>query len=256
MLQDTGLDIIDKLTIASAAISIYKNNFMRTTQIPIIQGKCEQALRESYRGGVVHVYKPKITEGEEAYMYDINSLYPASMLYDMPIGTPLYIAKPQLKDFYGFAKARITTPREMKIPFLPTRLKTGEMVVPLGDFGGWYYSEELKYAEQLGYTIDLEVGYQFTRGKSIFKDYVTKFYELKRKATNPVQKTIAKLLLNSLYGRFGMRADPTRAEILTKSEFNHISQNHQIKSYSEIMPDRFLVQYDIHPDYESSEDYF
>jgi len=86
---------------------------------------------------------------------------------------------------------------------LLTKIK-GRTIAPIGTRSGWYFSQELKYAKKIGYQIKIHKGYFYTRDM-IFKDYVLALYEMKANVdkTNP-KYLLAKLLLNSLYGRFGM----------------------------------------------------
>lgn len=78
---------------------------------------------------------------------------------------------------------------------------------PVGSWSGWYFSEEIRHAVTLGYKCQFKWGYSFTRTPGLFQDYVNSLYQLKTSATNPVDKAISKLLLNSLYGRWGMQLD-------------------------------------------------
>lgn len=56
----------------------------------------------------------------------------------------------------------------------------------------------------------------FNKGKP-FDKYINKFYEIKS-ASDPIKKIIAKLLLNSLYGRMGMSEKLYKSSILTNEE--------------------------------------
>jgi hypothetical protein len=56
----------------------------------------------------------------------VNSLYPYSMLSEMPAGKPrcknnlgLKKSKNELKDMFGFIKAFVICPTDMHKPFLP-----------------------------------------------------------------------------------------------------------------------------------------
>jgi len=50
------------------------------------------------------------------------------------------------------------------------------MITPLGSFSGWYYSEELKKARDLGYNIQAIIGYTYSKKAPIFKNFINKFY--------------------------------------------------------------------------------
>ena len=64
-----------------------------------------------------------------------------------------------------------------------------------------------------GYTFEIIKGYQFEKG-DLFSKFVTTLYEMRQEHPkgHPLN-SIAKLMLNSLYGKFGMRNESTRADI-------------------------------------------
>ncbi|KAI5677406.1 hypothetical protein M9H77_08356 [Catharanthus roseus] len=57
-----------------------------------------------------------------------------------------------LNSLFGFIEAYVQCPTTIKRPFLPFRQKDGTLIFPTGEFVGVYYSEEFKYARDLGYT--------------------------------------------------------------------------------------------------------
>lgn len=81
-------------------------------------------IRNSYLGGGTDYYKAK---GENLYYYDVNSLYPYAMLNDMPLNIIKKYKKgsimPELKEFFGFARAEIELPINANIinPLLPMK---------------------------------------------------------------------------------------------------------------------------------------
>lgn len=66
------------------------------------------------------------------------------------------------------------------------------------------FSEEMDNAVKLGYKFEILWGYKFEKA-NIFKEYVDTLYQMRLDypKSNPLN-LIAKLLMNSLYGRFGM----------------------------------------------------
>jgi hypothetical protein len=72
----------------------------------------------------------------------------------------------------------------------------------------------LKY----GYTFKVLNGYKFNQG-DIFSKYVSVLYNLRLTYTkdNPMN-LIAKLLMNSLYGKFGMKTDITEVLVINKTD--------------------------------------
>ncbi|KAL8517376.1 hypothetical protein ACS0TY_015565 [Phlomoides rotata] len=111
----------------------------------------------------------------------------------------------------------------MNKPFLPYRGKDGILIFPTGEFVGVYYSEELKYAKKLGYQVLPISGYLFQERESPFKGYVSSLYASRlqaKKEGNDVMSFVYKILMNSLYGRFGINPQSTKTEICDSTRYN------------------------------------
>ena len=229
--KEFQVNIHKVLTLPSLAMIIYKTHFMPKDSIyQIVNPKVESAIRESYTGGAVDVYIPhnRITSFfskvgamfKRLYYYDVNSLYPAMMAFmDMPIGKPIAfegnirLVEPKA---FGFFYCKITSPDNLEHPILQRRIKTESgmrTIAGLGSWEGWIFSEEMDNAVQYGYTFEILNGYQFDKG-NLFKEYVTKMYTLRTEyPKGHPMNLIAKLLMNSLYGKFGMKLNTTRVEM-------------------------------------------
>ena len=74
----------------------------------------------------------------------------------------------------------------------------------LGTFEMMLFSAEMDNAIKFGYSFEILWGYTFDKG-NIFHDYVSILYEMRKTySKKDPMNLIAKLLLNSLYGKFGM----------------------------------------------------
>jgi hypothetical protein len=98
-------------------------------------------------------------------------------------------------------------------PILQRRIKTSEglrTIAGLGTWEGWICSSEMDNAVKYGYSFKILHGYQFEQG-DLFSGYVNKMYNLRLTypKSDPMNQ-IAKLLQNSLYGKFGMRTEITK----------------------------------------------
>jgi hypothetical protein len=82
-----------------------------------------------------------------------------------------------------------------------------------------------------GYKIDILYGYKFERGSHIFTDLVHKYYNIKQQAKSlgEYSKYItAKLIMNSLFGRFGMKPIKNIVKIVGKDESDKIHLHHNV----------------------------
>lgn len=211
------LDILKYPTLSSLAFAIFRSKFLKDAKILIIEGDLFNDIKEGYTGGAVDVYKPFSEKGKKIYRYDVNSLYPYVMQsFKMPVNNPIYFEGDisligpgsgynLINKLFGFFE--VETPHNMKIPLLQTRLKTkngDRTIAPLGTWRGTYFSEELFNALKYGYKFKILRGYLFEEA-NIFSEYVDYLYKLKvNSLKDSPDYIISKLLLNTLYGRFGM----------------------------------------------------
>jgi hypothetical protein len=197
-------------TIPSLAFAIYRSKYLPKDTIPIIKGKIKSDIQLGYTGGSTDMFIPKNINGNKIYAYDVNSLYPYVMLNNnFPVGDPVYFEKLKNRDLkdnldlFGHFYVKIKTPEDLKHPILQLHYNN-RTVSPLGSFSGWFFSEELKNALKFGYDIEIIKGYLFEK-HNLFKDFVTDLYNLRTSypKSHPMNY-IAKIIMNSLYGRFGM----------------------------------------------------
>jgi hypothetical protein len=208
-------------TLPSLAFGIFRAHYLKSDTIPLINGQMYHDIRSGYTGGHTDVYKPY---GENISRYDVNSLYPYVMAkFPSPIGTPTYF-EGDITNFeenpFGFFEVEVTSPAKMERPLLQTRVKTKggyRTMAPLGSWVDMIFSEEMKEYQKYGYSFKVIRGYLFDKG-FIFSDYVNDLYKIKEshKKDEPMY-LISKLLMNSLYGRFGMTPNLVEHSILENS---------------------------------------
>jgi len=114
---------------------------------------------------------------------------------------------------------------------------------PRGNFRRLIFYEEIKYALKYGYTINIEYCYQLKRGVNLFKEYIEDHYQIKASTSDPVQKATAKLFLNYLYGRFGMKEIDNKMEIVTKEQVDILDKNKNISIISELNNNNYLIRH-------------
>lgn len=161
--KDYNISIMEGNTISSLAMKLYLNQFYNDNTPSINKHSMYTDIKQGYYGGITEVYIPY---GENLFYYDVNSLYPFAALNDMPglncSKINFHNSTSYLKDLFGFFYCKIESPSDLYLGLLPIRNKSGIMM-PIGTWEGWYFSEELKFAEENGYKITVYKGYNFNR---------------------------------------------------------------------------------------------
>ena len=169
---------------------------------------------------------------------------------DLPVGNPKYFEgdiylmdnKP-----FGFFEVEVEAPNNLEHPILLFRSKNNNFknrtIAPLGKWKGVYFSEEIENAKKYGYKFKVLRGYTFDR-KIIFSDYVNKFFSLKSNSDkNDPMFTIAKLFLNSLYGKFGMSPYKEKHAIIDNNELYKYVDEFVVKSTLDLKNNKQLISY-------------
>lgn len=235
LLEELGGEMA--LTAPSAALKLFQRQFLKekiarnvhdpTCKDVYCAGCAHEWIRRSYKGGRV---EPFVIGGrhEGLYYYDINSSYPAAMLYPMPTGVFTVIHDPKMPwehyvdatetgEWVGFASAVVTIPEDCHIPPLPVHHpKTGKLVFPVGTFSGVWDLEELKLLRLVpGARVAGLLKVVMYPATAAFQTMVRTLYRFRDKSRKDFDEGLAalvKLILNALYGKFGQR--PENVEIL------------------------------------------
>jgi len=238
-----NLNMMDNLTLPSLAKDIFTTNYYdQNDQIKVIKGKLEDQIRTSYLGGMIHVLNSK--EINQGYHYDMNSQYPNAMLKDMPTGNPVLTSEKDLNKLFGFTYGTIYPPSEeqLRVPLIRQRLED-EVIYPRKPFKAMIFTELIKEAIKYGYKFDVEFSYNFDRTPDVFKKYVLELYQDKQNATDVATRNISKLLLNSLYGKFGMKEIDSVIKIMPNYEAAQISNSYHVDYIHLLNSDCSLVKY-------------
>lgn len=216
---DQGLT---KSTIASDALNYYKTtvpSFRKT--FPELNKEADSLVRAAYRGGFTYVNpKYKDVECGEGVSIDVNSLYPWVLRTKLlPYGHGIYFEGEYQPDvFYPLYVQTIKCKFKIKPDKIPTiQIKNSLSFIPNE------YLEDSKDREVILTltNVDLELfkehydidgikyieGMKFKGMRGNFDNYVDHWTAIKIKAGkegNRGLRAIAKLCLNSLYGKFGL----------------------------------------------------
>ena len=241
------IDPLRCLTLPQLSLKIFRNIFYKPLEdkekITILRGALHNFIADSYFGGFTMVYEPFVNFG---YFYDFNSMYSFVMKKWMPTGHPkIYDIKRGLDNLFGFAKVKIIAP-DIYYPLLPIRTKNG-LMYGSGSWIGVYFSEELKAAVQLGYKIVLIEAIEFEKSKP-FDAFVNCFFDMKKNSLDKIERLIAKLISNALYGKTAQKPITRLTKIISDNqEILNIHIKYTNVSTTLIMDDKYLVEYDINP---------
>jgi len=213
-----------KLTVGSDALTEFKTIMgkrMFDKMFPVLPEVMDQEIRAALRGGWTYS-DPRFrgTVVGPGATYDVNSLYP-SVMYDrvLPYGEPIYApGLPVADPHYPLFIVSVT---------FTAKLKPGHVaciqVKGTSHFLATEYQTEINEPVTLSCTnIDLELwaehydltilsyngGWRFHGVSGLFCDYIDKWMEVKSTNTGALRE-LAKLMLNSLFGKFGTNPNVT-----------------------------------------------
>lgn len=216
---------MNKMTTASNALNEYKNiigknYFKHWYPVPAY----DKDIRQSYKGGFTYL-NPKYKEKEvkNGIVFDVNSLYPSVMYYDLlPYGNGIwYEGKYEADELYPLYVQMISCSFKVKKDHIPTiqlkknlRFLPTEYITSSDDDIVTMCLTSVDLALFLDhydvYNLEYLSGWKFKGATGLFKDYIDKWSANKIQAKidgNGGLYTLSKLMLNSLYGKFGSRPD-------------------------------------------------
>jgi len=224
-------------TKGSTAMSAY---LLRHYNVPIYIHNNKEAIeieRESYRGGRVECFYIGEPKCGPYYVVDVNSLYPYVMReYEYPTQyvkqvydcTPLEVTE-YLKRYAIVGRCIIDT----KEPVYA--IKSKRTTFPIGRMKAALCTPEIEYACNANHLVTLVHGVLYEKA-NIFRSFVSYFYDMRKRFKaegNKEYQEFCKYLMNTLYGKFGQKAEtwrkigecpnePDRVEFIIDAQANGI----------------------------------
>lgn len=169
----------------------------------------EPFIRTAYYGGLVFLTDTKLITGGRTY--DLNSSYPDAMRkWPFPMGNAIR-TRTYKKGILGIYDVTVRTPENLIVPILPARVGNGKIksiVWPKGEFRTCVTSVELHFAMRHGYEIlKVHEGVVWHKECRPFFEFVETNKKLRLDNSGTALETVAKLMQNSLYGKFGSRRE-------------------------------------------------
>lgn len=213
---------LDRMTMAGNAVASYRQivgpaAFERWFPEP----QYDADVRQAYRGGFV--YCAPQYQGREVgrgIVLDVNSLYPwAYATQPLPYGEPKFFeGRYQPDNLYTLYVQMFRCSFEIKPRHIPTIQLKGSLGFMPTEYVTSSHGEEvllclssvdlqLFFDHYNVYNVEWFSGWKFKASTVLFTDYADKWFALKALATregNKPLRQIAKLMLNSIYGRFSI----------------------------------------------------
>lgn len=236
-------------TVASQALNAYRHRFMSSKISIHTSTKAIRIERASYRGGRNECFRIGEYHGGDFYLLDVNAMYPYVMSQNLfprnliSTGKSLTPDKAAelLVDYSLIAECLIQTDE----PCYGVKVK-GKLLFPVGEFPATLTTSEILRGVSKGHIKRID-NFALYEPDGLFVNYVNFFYEHRMEFEHQNSMAYAylcKLMLNSLYGKFGQRAedweyvttDPTRDydwwqeyDMQKKKVFTYRCINHRVE---------------------------
>ena len=197
------------ISIPQCALRAFRHRFMKKKIVIHRDPRATQLEQKAYFGGRCECFYIGEVSGEKLYKLDVNSMYPYVMKhFKYPIKLRGIIENPTLKylrklimQYCLICEVEVNTD-ENTYPY-----RANKLIFPLGQFTTYLSTPELIYALANNHVVKVSKCAVYDCDY-IFADYVDYFYKLKQRAeaeNDQLTRAFAKLMLNSLYGKFGQQ---------------------------------------------------
>jgi hypothetical protein len=242
-----------KLTLSSLSMYLFRNKYL---PVDISFSETVDEFYDSYYGGRTEAFRiGKV----QASVYDINSMYPYVMVNcQFPDIKHLHKeTKVEVKYLLwllnykeGLAKVTVRH-KDSYFGYLPVRMKVNnneKLVFPVGTFETTVNFNELRFALEAGIIEILKVDKVVYANPidSPFIEFINDTYKKRQETDSQLKKTIYKLVMNSLYGRFAMRLKMTTSyydyipvNIIT--ELQEADKEYDLKIFNKDRSDCYLI---------------
>jgi len=193
-----------KATVASCALTLFLRKYLKRKVKT--RKDHNELLREAYVASRVEVFRRR---GKDLYQWDINSSFPASMTKPCPGEYQKTTKRPPEGHDLFFADVTFDVPHcpdgcdlpKLFFPPLPLK-RDGKVYFPTGKWRAWVSGPDFRLAEELGCVSRVHSIMVYDERDDL-AGYVHDIYARRVAATDEYMKEVLKILLNSLYGKWG-----------------------------------------------------
>jgi len=242
-IEATGVDPFGSPTIAGYALKVYRSCWMPKKTIPLLKRIEHEFVMRGFFGGrtdarqmLVSLTPAMIAAGWRVAYEDVVSLYPAVLSKDLlPCGAPWWVEPKingadscaswlrtlELNAHVAMVECEVECPSALYHPVLLTR-REDRLVASLDITSGVWASNELVVALEKGYKItSITKALVSETSRDLFKEYIDTFMEMKARHSpggaepNDGRRAVAKMMLNSLWGKLAQRDRNTSVRYFT-----------------------------------------
>jgi hypothetical protein len=206
---DNGLGNFS-LSRASQSMAAFRHRFMKTPILVHTEKDVQELEGRAYFGGRTEAFFIGKVEGGPFVHLDVNSLYPFIMkAYGLPTALNDVFSGISVDDCVGLLsnyEAVAHVEIETDTPLYAVR--DGEKVIfPIGRFDAYVCTEGLRQAIMRGHLCRVHklAAYRFDHAFSPYVDYFYAMRQESKASGDKVTERNAKLMLNSLYGKFAQK---------------------------------------------------
>ncbi len=198
-------------TIGSTAMAAYLFRHYRNKIYIHNNKEAIELERASYKGGRTECFYIGELKNGPYFVVDVNSLYPFVMRNNsFPVKYKKIIHDIRVSDCWDYLKTSCVVAAVKIRTDIPAYAVRGlRTIFPVGDFSTVLSTPELQFAISHKHIQSIETAVIYERAE-IFTSFVDRFYEIRqefKRADNSLFEHFCKILLNSLYGKFGQKAE-------------------------------------------------
>lgn len=195
-------------TIAGQAFNAFRHRFLQDrTLLQTSQPEVLQLERKTYFGGRTECFRLGRYEGQ-FFSVDVNSMYPHVMAaHDYPVrflGIETDFNPYEYNYPTNVKPGMATCLLKLTEPILPV-IMHGRLCFPIGVIQGTFTWPELAYVKPFIEDIRFDTVYMYEY-LPVFREWVETLYPMRlgfKKSGNKAYAQLTKLIMNSLYGKFG-----------------------------------------------------
>lgn len=226
----------NKLTSLTISGDGFKEWSKEIGNLPFIPLDIEEKLRLGYRGGFTWANPMFVGKTiSNGLVLDVNSLYSFVMYnYALPFSKPIPIDDVPEHPYYVGNFIITATLKPDGIPCISnmsgnksdqSSIIKNEYLETVDNLDGWFtgFDMDLINENYFVHKLVFVEGFEFDVQNDLFKSYINKWYGIKRNSTG-AKRQVAKLMLDALYGRFGIkRYDKVTRPTMTSEGLKYVT---------------------------------